>query len=85
MKQTTLFDLPKRANRTKDSELVKKSKIVNKATPTIKGGSGLLDRISQITALVESKLGHLRDNFILIQDIHNLEEYINSAINNKVL
>lgn len=80
-----LFDISRNTSKTNDAKLVKKAKIVNKATPTIKGGSGLLDRISQITSLVESKLGYLRDNFILIQDMHNLEEYIRSAIDNKVL
>ena len=56
----------KRTNRADDTKLIQKSKIVNKATPTIKGGSSLLDRISEAQSLVNRKLGKFKDKFTLI-------------------
>lgn len=81
-----LFDMPIRQNsRANDMQIVKQSKIVNKATPSIKGGSSLLDRISLAQKTVEQKLGHLKDRYILIQDENVLKDYIDKCINNGVI
>ena len=81
-----LFDMPIRQNsRANDMQIVKQSKIVNKATPSIKGGSSLLDRISLAQKTVEQKLGHLKDRYILIQDEDILKDYIDKCINNGII
>lgn len=81
-----LFDMPMRKNdKSKDMKIAKQSK-VNKATPTvIRGGSSLLDRISSAQKLVESKLGHLKDDFMLIQDKVTLCDYLNECRKNEVI
>jgi DNA polymerase I-like protein with 3'-5' exonuclease and polymerase domains len=79
-----LFDMPIRQNsRVNDMQIVKQSKIVNKATPSIKGGSSLLDRINQIKDLVQKYLGHHK--YILIQDEQTLHNYIDECIKQGVI
>lgn len=80
-----LFDIPVRENnKSNDSKLVKQSKIVRQATPSIKGGSSLLDRITQIREFVNKVLGKYKDDYILIQDEKTLSEYISKCIHNNV-
>lgn len=45
-----------------------------------KGGGGLLERISTIKALVEQKLGMYADNYTVIRNNTELENYITEAI-----
>lgn len=81
-----LFDIPTRTNsKANDKKLVEKAKIVNKATPTIKGGSSLLDRINSIRDLVAKNLGKYKENSILIQDEKTLRDYLTKAIDNGVI
>ena len=81
-----LFEIPTRTNsKANDKKLVSKAKIVNKATPTIKGGSSLLSKISEAQQLVEQKLGKFKDDYILIQDEQILADYIDACIQNKVI
>lgn len=81
-----LFEIPKRdISRNADNKVVNKSKVVNKATPKINGGSSLLDRINQIKDFVERKLGKYKENSILIQDEDTLSEYIDKCIDNGVI
>ena len=75
----------KRTNRADDTKLIQKSKIVNKATPTIKGGSSLLDRISEAQSLVNRKLGKFKDKFTLIQDDIHLNDYISRCIDKGIV
>jgi len=81
-----LFDMPTRQNsKSNDMKIARQSK-VTKSTPTvIRGGSSLLDRISSAQKLVESKLGHLKDKYILIQDEETLKKYIDKSIENGVI
>ena len=81
-----LFELPERTNsKSNDMKIAKQSK-VNKTAPTvIRGGSSLLDRITLAQKEVDSKLGYLKDKYILIQDNSTLEEYIDKCIANKVI
>ena len=79
-----LFEIPTRTNsKANDMKLAKQSKIVNKSTPSIKGGSSLLDRINQIKNLVQKYLGHHK--YILIQDEQTLHNYIDECIKQGVI
>ena len=81
-----LFEIPTRnTSRKADSKIVKQSKIVNKATPKINGGSSLLERISQIQDLIDRKLGKYKEKYILIQDENTLSDYITQCISNGVI
>ena len=81
-----LFDLPTRTNsKANDKMLAEKVNIVNKATPTIKGGSSLLDRITSIQDIVEKHLGKYKNVSMLIQDEDTLSDYIEKCIDNGVI
>ena len=72
-----LFDLPpSRANRGADKAVVNKSTNRVSAPISIKGG-GLLERISSINALVESKLGKYKDDYIyfMAEDEQKFRDY----------
>lgn len=83
-----LFSLPPRATRAGDSLLAKKAsqsrKNVN-AGINIKGGGGLLERISTINAMVNKNLGKYADDYIVIREEKELEEYIDKAIENGII
>ena len=83
-----LFSLPPRATRVGDSLLVKKAsqsrKNVN-AGINIKGGGGLLERISTINAMVNKNLGKYADDYIVIREERELEKYIDKAIENEII
>jgi len=83
-----LFSLPPRATRAGDSLLAKKAsqsrKNVN-AGINIKGGGGLLERISTINAMVNKNLGKYADDYIVIREERELEEYIDKAIENGII
>ena len=81
-----LFEIPKRTNnRANDKAILKQAKVVNKATPTIKGGGSLFERIANIQKLVELHLGKYKDLFTLIQDEEHLRKYIDKCIKNGVI
>lgn len=80
-----LFDIPTRSSKADNKKLVQKAGLINKATPTIKGGSSLLDRINQAKELVERHLGRFKDDYILIQDEDVLSDYVEKCIQNKVI
>ncbi len=83
-----LFNLPPRATRAGDSLLAKKAsqsrKNVN-AGINIKGGGGLLERISTINAMVNKNLGKYASDYIVIREERELEEYIDKAIENGII
>ena len=83
-----LFSLPPRATKAGDSLLAKKAsqsrKNVN-AGINIKGGGGLLERISTINAMVNKNLGKYADDYIVIREEKELEEYIDKAIENGII
>ena len=81
-----LFEIPKRTNnRANDKAILKQAKVVNKATPTVKGGGSLFERIANIQKLVELHLGKYKDLFTLIQDEEHLRKYIDKCIKNGVI
>jgi len=77
-----LFNLPPRATKAGDSLLAKKASKKNRATAgiSIKGGGGLLERISIINAMVNKVLGKYRDRYKVIRDEESFEKYIDEAI-----
>jgi len=80
-----LFDVPVRAGREADKKIAKKANSNVRQTATVKGGSSLIERIAAIKSLVDSKLGHLKDDYIIIQDEDVLKEYIDKCIDNGVI
>lgn len=80
-----LFEVPKRINRAQDTAIVKKSKSISKkAVQTVKG-DGLLGRIAEIKAQVESKFEQFKDDYIVISEETVLDNYIKKCVKNKVI
>lgn len=84
-----LFNLPNRGNRASDSKLARKASKSLKPSTTagiaIKGGGGLLERISTINAMVSKNLGHYADRYEVIREEQKLIEYIDKCIENNVI
>ena len=83
-----LFDIPSsKSNKSKDLSLAKKSRNSksNKSAVSVKGGGGLLERISTIKAMVEKNLGKYKDKYIVIRDEDELDDYINDCLDNGVI
>lgn len=62
--------------------VAKTQKIEKAKTAKRKGSGSLYEQIKELCKLVESKLGHLRDTQICIQDEEELNRYIDHAIQN---
>ena len=76
-----LFEVPKRAGRAGDSKVAKKANSrTTKAPATVKGGGGLVERINTARALVEKNLGQYRNEYIVIREERELQQYITEAI-----
>ena len=82
-----LFNLPPRATKAGDSLLANKASKSAKSNVgiTIKGGGGLLERISTITAMVNKNLGKYADSYEIIRDEDTLEKYIDECIKNGLI
>ena len=79
-----LFKLPKtKTTRATDKSIA--SKTVKQAVPSIKGGTGLLDRIEQIKQMVERSLGKYKDDYIYITEKEVLHDYISECIKNRYI
>lgn len=77
-----LFDLPGIPNtRESDNSILKKTaKKVTKSV--VKAGSSLLEKIANITTLVNQNLGEYKDKYICIRSYEELKEYIDKCISN---
>lgn len=75
-----LKKLPPRATRKGDAAAVKKATKAVAAMPTIKGGKGLYERIANIVAIVNTKLGKYADKYELLRDDKSVEDYFNDII-----
>lgn len=77
-----LFNLPQRATKAGDSLLAKKASKKGQAAPglSIKGGGGLLERISTINAMVTKNLGKYKNRYDVITDEQEFEKYIDTCI-----
>lgn len=82
-----LFNLPPRATRAGDSLLAKKASKAAKANAgiSIKGGGGLLERISTISAMVNKNLGKYADRYDIIREEDVFEKYIDDCIEQGVI
>ena len=81
-----LFEVPKRAGKSKDLALAKKANAKAKqATTTVRGGSSVLGQVNQIKATVEKFLGKYKDDYIIITEEEQLNKYISFAIANGVI
>ena len=80
-----LFDVPKRPGKTADLKAAKKSKAASKSAGAIKSGNSVLAKISNIKAIVEKQLGHLRDKYIVIDSSPKLQEYLGNCIRNGII
>ena len=80
----TLFELPSRST-TKQSDLLvaKKSKAnVTKSPITVKGGGGIVNKISQIKTLVDNSLGQYKEEYQVIMNEEVLHDFITECIGN---
>ena len=79
-----LFSVPVRPGKEQDKAIAKKT---NKASApiTVKSGGGLLERISQIRAMVEKNLGQFKDDYEIITTKERLKEYIDVCIANDII
>lgn len=75
-----LKSLPPRASRQADAAAVKKASRTVAAMPTIKGGQSVYDRISNIVALVNTKLGKYADKYVLLRDEESVRSYFDKII-----
>lgn len=75
-----LKTLSPRATRKSDAAAVSKASKSVAATPTIKGGKSLYDRISTIVAVVNTKLGKYASKYELLRDEEAVTDYFNSII-----
>ena len=81
-----LFKVPERAGRAGDNAVAKKANAkAKKSSVTVKGGGDLFGQINTIRALVEKNLGHLKNEYIVIQDETVLHNYISRCIENNVI
>ena len=80
-----LFKVPKRADKSQDTAVAKKSNTKSKASKTVVRGDGVLGRITEIKAKVSANLGKYEKDTLLIQDADVLHHYIQSCIDNNVI
>lgn len=78
-----LFNIPNRNSKEKDLEIAQKSKSKTKATISLRGSNTLLQRIQLIVRNVENALGKFRDDYIVIKDEIELNDYITKCIDAK--
>ncbi len=78
------FNLPgAKSSLIKDNKLIKKSKTTkSSSTVTLKGGGTLLDKVSSIVSLVNSKFESKKDTFLLIREESEFSNYIDKCIEN---
>lgn len=81
----TLFDITRKSSKSNDIELAKSVKGKKRVVTSVKGGGNLLTRIQNIQHLVDAKLGHLKDKYILIQDEDTLIKYIDKCLENDII
>lgn len=75
-----LKSLPPRATRKGDAAAVSRASKAVAATPTVKGGKSVYDRISTIVAVVNTKLGKYADKYELLRDEESVMDYFKSVI-----
>ena len=84
----SLFKVPTRnTGRAQDTKVAKKanSKMTRTAAATVRGGSGIIGRISTINAMVIKHLGKYTEESTIISNKEDLHDYISAAISNGVM
>lgn len=77
-----LKSLPPRATRQSDAAIVSKASKSRTVAPTVKGGKGIYDKISTISAVVNTKLGKYKDKYLLLRDKESVKQYFDAIIQN---
>lgn len=70
-----LKSLPPRATRQSDAAALAKASKSKVVAPTVKGGKGIYDRISTISAVVTTKLGKYADKYLLLRTNEEVFDY----------
>lgn len=73
--------LPPRSSRSADNSVLRKTNRSIQAMPTLKGGDSLYDRIANISAVVNTKLGKYSDKYELIREEEDVRNYFRDIIN----
>lgn len=81
----TLFDIPERANRSDDIELIKKTKAKRKASSGVRKGNSIEARMAEIKILVDTALGEYKDKYMIIQEEDVLHDYLKECKANSYL
>lgn len=80
-----LIDIKRNTSKENALSIVKKSNEKSKnAITTVKGG-GILSIINNARMIVDEKLGHFKDEYIIIRDLQTLENYITKSIENDMI
>lgn len=77
-----LFDIPKRPGKSEDLLAAKKSKTSRKTVGTVKSGNSVLSKITNIKAIVEKHLGHLKSEYLILDSIDKLHNYFEDCLKN---
>ena len=64
---------------------VKKTAPKKQEKQKVKTGTNIIQRISQIKAMVDKNLGHLKNEYIIINTVEELEKYIDACIDDGVI
>lgn len=75
-----LKKLPPRSTRTSDAAAVSRASKAVVASPTVKGGKSVYDRISTIVAVVNTKLGKYKDKYELLRTVEEVRAYVDDII-----
>ena len=75
-----LKKLPPRSTRTGDATAVSRASKAVVATPTVKGGKSVYERISTIVAVVNTKLGKYKDKYELLRTAEDVRAYVDDII-----
>ena len=75
-----LKSLPPRATRKTDADAIKRAAKSNSISPTIKGGKGLYDSISTISAVITTKMGKYKDKYLLLRTEEDVASYFNKIL-----
>lgn len=79
-----LFNVPTRNNKKSDLSLAKKTNAKPKQS-AVRVGNNLIDRIATAKAVVEKKLGKYKDDYIVINSVDELHDYMTKCIDNGVI
>lgn len=80
-----LIDIKRKTTKDSAVALIQKGNAKPKSVPTTVKGGGILAVVNNAKRTVEERLGHLKDEYIIIRDKETLERYIQKSIENDVI